>query len=657
MEICYLFKSNKKYKSLIFLIYILLNIYLTNTYAYINSYIQNNTNNNFTSDDLIELVIKTNDDINNLDLAPLNKNFEIMGQSKQVSHSIINNQASTEMQLIISLKPKTYGKLTIPSLILNNTNTNAINIYIKDISTDPEYQNKIFITAEANNNQVYVKSGLKINLTINYADDIIIRNLELSSPENPDMLLYKLNESDSQAFHNNQKYMQHKIQYLVFYNKSGNNLLPKFNLSGMKLKDNQNNNDFFARYQQQWKHFSRGTPDVPIKVLPPNKTFKNKPWLVADDIELKEEWSNNNNELPLGDAIQRTITIKAKNIPAEYLPILFDPDNPNNKNSSYKKYIDKPELENKIENNNLISILTQKITYITTKPGELKIKPINISFWDNINNKTKVISLKEKSFTINNNNLNNNYKNKIESNFNSNNEQNSIQSKSPVQEQNQNTDQNLTQNQKIDQKQSINLNSNNIDIHSDKNIHYQNYNSYYNKIFYVLITIIVILSIIVISLVIILLSPSSNNKSITKNNLFDNKQENNHIKINKSIIDNNLNKLKLAAKDNNSTLTYQILTKITDHIFKSNNQYFSNTTSNNTNINTVSELKKSLSTEQQDNINNLLASLYGINKSNWDNDFFTQEIIPAIKQIFYKITAEQNIKDKSTSKLDPLYPE
>jgi len=653
-----LVKTLHNYKT-VYLIALLffLNIISTNSFAYVNSFIQNpNDNSVYTTEDIIELVISTDtNNVNNINLSSLEKDFQILGQSRQVSHTIVNGKTKSEAQLIISIRAKKTGKLTIPAIKINSTQTKNINISVKEPSLDPRQKNAIFITTEAQNNQVYLQTALRVNVAINVEDELTVRNLELTSPKNKEINLYKIGESNNQYFHNDKRYTQYNIKYLVFYDKSGDNFLPQFVLSGVNLKDNPLSNNIFSLYQQQWKPFKKTSPKIPLKVLSPPNSFPSKTnWLSANSINITEKWSNMSSNIPIGEALQRTITITGENIPAHSLPVIYDPEK-NYTSDQYKIYVDKPEQTTKVKNGQLHSVTEQKITYITTNTGQLKTNPISITYWKNNTNSNNITTAKLKSQTFNiTTSLNTN----TSTNHDINNKS-TVQNSSNIDSINNNNNSNAisSNNSNIKKNLIVNTTDNNSSIKLDKTPNLADKSlTFSSTIFYFLISIIVILTIIIISLIIILKTPSYSTAFSNRKNKYRPTDNNNN-----SYLYKQLKKLKISAKHNNAQSTNQHLLNIASLIFASNDK-------NNPINNPISKLKDFLPIESQNNINNLLSNLYGINKNSWDSNYFYSKVIPIIKQLAkdkytdnknldaYLVSNKLNKSKQKDSGLSELYP-
>lgn len=578
-------------------------------------------NASLTTEDIIELsIVVDNVSNNNLDLSPLKANFEIINQTQQVYHSIINGKSSSKIKWLISLQAKTTGILTIPGIKVGGQITNQLPIEIKSPNIDPNKPQEIFINIETDNQELYVKAPLSILVNIYVSTNITARNLQLDLPENDNYKLYKISENNKQVFYKNKEYYLYQVKYLAFYNIPGKLKLPKFNLSGLKLKNNSRYNDVFSLYQQQWQPFNRSSHELEINILDKPVSFTQNNWFAADNVTIKQTWSSSENSIKLGDALQRTIIITGQNVPAEYLPILENPEANNINNNNYKIYVDKPELNNNTDNNMLTSTSIQRITYIPTNDGTLNLANKTISWWHN-KTKTKIDAIIEgKNFHIinTNNNLNNNVP--TEKNISSNASYQTIAPKIEAK---------IPKLSKIST--AINYAHNKIDL----------------KLFYFLCSIIFVL----LTISFILAYKLKQYKKLISNKLNSHLIDkiNTDLKTSNKQLEDELNKqikiLKTYAINQDAHHVYKTINSITKIIYPKD-------------LGSTITLRKILSEHSKIAFDALMEAIYSPHKANWDNIEFINIFIPELEQRIKNFIEKKSSKHKfnKSYNLPELYP-
>ncbi len=66
--------------------------------------------------DSVQLTLQTDSASGDPDLAPLARDFDILGRSSSTSYQLVNGQASTTRQLILTLVPHHAGTVQVPPL-------------------------------------------------------------------------------------------------------------------------------------------------------------------------------------------------------------------------------------------------------------------------------------------------------------------------------------------------------------------------------------------------------------------------------------------------------------------------------------------------------------------------------------------------------------
>jgi hypothetical protein len=614
-------------KKIISKVIILFNLLFCN-YMYGTAVLSIENDTNLTTDDLIELSIVVDDmNDNTLDLSPLKSDFEIINQTQQVYHSIINGKTSSKIQWLISVQAKTAGVLTIPSIKAGNQTTNNLQVNIKTPNYDPNKAKEIFINIETNNQELYIQTPLSILVNIYVSTNITARNLQLDMPKNDHYKLYKISEDNKQTFYKNNRYHLYQVKYLAFYDSPGKFKLPKFNLSGLILKNNTQHNDIFSLYQQQWQPFNRSTHELEVNIIDKPASFANMDWLAADNITIHQTWSNNTNSIKTGDALQRIITITGQNIPAEFLPTIEEPD-ATTEHNNYKMYVDKPEFNNNVDNNILTGSLTQKITYIPTQSGTLNLPNKTIHWWHN-KTKSKIDStIDGKNFDIVNvtGQPHSNTTALTGTENNAHNMALTNQTEAMNNNNNQNPNENLS-----------NI-TNNLARITDYSI---------NKLFYMFLGVIILLTTIILILILKLnqykqiIKDKLNNSNYVQSNSHDNA----HIKQLKSELDQQIKILKTHAINQDASLVYKSICTIAELLYP--HHYNSSLT-----------LKAQLSQACQQTFEQLLEVIYSSKKITWDNIEFINNVIPAIEQQTNILIKKQvNIhKNHQNYGLPELYP-
>ncbi|MDA9163782.1 BatD family protein, partial [Rickettsiaceae bacterium] len=161
-------------------------------------------------------------------------------------------------------------------------------------------------------------------------------------------------------------------------------IIPPLQVTGNYLEvQNQRFAGFISNDYSEYKpaeaeklvEFSLNSEGVEVKVLPPVDSVT--PWIPAKHLAITETIEAS--EYKVGEAIIRSVTIKAKGIRSNQLPDIFD-DLVNNEN--YKIYSETPELHDGINNNKITSSKKIRYTIIPQKPGNVALPTASIKWWN-----------------------------------------------------------------------------------------------------------------------------------------------------------------------------------------------------------------------------------------------------------------------------------
>ena len=121
----------------------------------------------------------------------------------------------------------------------------------------------------------------------------------------------------------------------------------------------------------------------------------NKNWLASNRFEVEESFNKATEELVPGDALIRTITFSADNLPAMMLPEI-EVENV----EGVAVYRKPPQLTDKVNRGEYIAERTEVITYVFEKAGEYEL-PKQIFFWWSLEtNSLETIELSEHTLKI-----------------------------------------------------------------------------------------------------------------------------------------------------------------------------------------------------------------------------------------------------------------
>ncbi len=363
------------------------------------------------------------------DLAPLQKDFVVLGSASQSETSFVNGRRSDRMRWSVRLQPRHAGKLVIPAIALGSEQTAPLDVDIGAMSPRAAAQvaEHVFVEIEAGaaGRSVYVQQQTPYTVRLYYDDSI--QKGELAAPDPADAVVEQLGaDKHGTAIRNGRSYNVLERTYAIAPEKSGTLRIPPLSFSGSQVlpqggeaqrQDDANpGDDLFARMLRQsplgndplFKGLASGTPfgeatqpvavqgkEVVLGVKPRPAAAAHADWLPAEAITLHDSWQDNPPELKAGEPATRTITVEAKGLSASQIPPLSlgQPANA-------RLYPEAADNQSRTDGKTIFGISTQKLTYIPNAKGRLDVPPVALDWWDVGSDRSRSAILPALSFSV-----------------------------------------------------------------------------------------------------------------------------------------------------------------------------------------------------------------------------------------------------------------
>lgn len=338
------------------------------------------------------------------DFSNLDNDFTIYSVSNSYQSRFINGTTSQLRQWQIALMPKKAGNIIIPPLSLGSLQSNPISLKVvapgseRQVRQDvhgKQNQPRFAIRGTADNTSPYVQQQINYTVTLydtgglqgdepqfmdNGKNEWIIRNLK--APEISSKVI------------NGQQMREIKFFYALFPQKSGVLETPEVRFNGYYLTQNRRGADPFedmfgagmlgANIGGFSDMFATRNP-VSLRVKPEQISVRGIPqenngnwWLPATKVSLYSEWEPKNPIFRAGEAVNRTIYLKAVGVIENQLPEI------NFKQvKGLKQYPEKAISQNGIENNEIVAVKKVANVYIPNQTGKMTLPEIEVN-WFNV---------------------------------------------------------------------------------------------------------------------------------------------------------------------------------------------------------------------------------------------------------------------------------
>lgn len=342
---------------------------------------------------LLQLRITGTNDVDQLDISPLEQDFEIQGTSQQSQLRMVNGQVSSWVDFQITLRPKRTGTLTIPALRVEGEQSEPITINVRaiDSSLQDTIDRLVYFDVELDRSEVYVQAELLYTRRLYYTSGVQIYGDLPGAPAVQNAVVLTLGETTQNiTMRGDTRYGVLEQRYAIFPERSGALSIPGFSVAAsVVLPDGR-------------RGIRVPAPDRTITVLPIPESYPgDTPWLPARSVSLSETWDppaltgqrsataaeqgHASTDVPLaaiavdaGQSLQRTIVVDVTGNGASAVP----PLNTDAGSPLMRHYPQPPEMADDLFGAHVTGRRTQAERLVPAWGGDLAIPPLTLTWWD-----------------------------------------------------------------------------------------------------------------------------------------------------------------------------------------------------------------------------------------------------------------------------------
>lgn len=356
---------------------------------------------------VLTLELADGSDSGNPDLSVLDKDFIVYSVGNAFSYNYINGVASKSRQWQIALMPKNSGKITVPSIKLGNLETQPITLNVIPASAAatetsagtggyqaPQQMNrpKFSMTAEIGNPNPYVQQQVDYTLKIYDTGGLQGDMPQFIEDGSNNWIIRSLGEPTvGSKIVNGRSLREITFRYALFPQKSGVLHTPEVRFNGYYLTRSRGMNDpfddlfggnlgsigFVDMFATRNPVLLTVKPEK-VNVQPIPSDNNGNWWLPAQQVALFAEWEPRQPVFKVGEAVNRTIYLKAVGVAESQLPELNLASV-----SGLKQYPDKAVASSGIENGQVVAVKKISNVYIPNRAGKMTIPEIAVD-WFNV---------------------------------------------------------------------------------------------------------------------------------------------------------------------------------------------------------------------------------------------------------------------------------
>ena len=250
-----------------------------------------------------------------IDLTPLNRDWEILSRSSATNARFINGQNQVTRTLEMELNPLREGTLTIPSLTAGGRSTTPLAIRVNPEPVVAPGDELVVFDASVDKSSVYVQSEVILTVTLQQA--INLDGGEISNFDIPDTVVENLERRSFQRRVGNRTWLVTELRYAVYPQKSGALRIPAIGFTAREVQPGRS-----LLGARLGKRLRMASEPLEITVNSVPTSFPGEVWLPAQALTLEENWSIDPASLNIGDSTTRTLTLTARGLLGTQLPPL-----------------------------------------------------------------------------------------------------------------------------------------------------------------------------------------------------------------------------------------------------------------------------------------------------------------------------------------------
>ncbi|MDH3907873.1 MAG: BatD family protein [Gammaproteobacteria bacterium] len=336
---------------------------------------------------MLEIVVDTDIDLQP-DVSSLHEDFYV-GQSSQLSNTmIVNGEISRSRTWTYQLMAKRTGELVIPPVAVGSESSQPQRITVRQPTNAPPGEADVFITSEVDYAESYVQAQVLYRIKVYRA--VPTRQPALRDPQfgGAEVLIEVAGEERSyDARLNDRTYNVVERAYAIFPQESGEVTISPARFEARVLRAGRITGRKVFESEPQ-----------AIRVLPipePPADFPDAAWLPARDLQLRDNWSRQPDDLKAGEPITRVIEINALGQLETQIPAIEPPNV-----SGVNIYPDRPELSRQIEPGGIRGVRKDQYAIIGVDGGVMTLPALRLPWWDVEAGEWKVAELPERSISI-----------------------------------------------------------------------------------------------------------------------------------------------------------------------------------------------------------------------------------------------------------------
>lgn len=315
------------------------------------------------------LNIQTDQSVSSIDYAPLQRQFDVGGQTVRRSFQRSNGRSTAMSLFAVGIRPRGPGVFTVPALRVGNTITAPLQLTVVAPSVLPASGDAdAFVETVVDAARPYVQQAVGVQVRLHYAVPLMSGKLEQDPPTGAS--LRQVGEDLTyQREIDGRRYNVVERRFLLIPERSGALTLPGARFNGQTM------GGFFDQvFDDGRKAVSAASPAKRLDVQPIPAQAP-QPWLPLHDLKLR--YAQAPKQARAGEAVTVEIEVIADGASATQLPPVVLAETP-----GVQLFADPPQVDEQFVDGRPRSILRRRIAIVPAQAGAVSIGGPRIEWWD-----------------------------------------------------------------------------------------------------------------------------------------------------------------------------------------------------------------------------------------------------------------------------------
>ena len=312
--------------------------------------------------------------LDQLDLAALQFDWEILSSSSSTNTSFINGTRSTTRTLSLDLLPLRDGILSIPSLSTGGNRTTPIAITVNPQTVSADGDDSVRFSIEIDKRDIYIQEQMILTVTIEQAinlDGAEVTQLELSGA-----IVEELTRRNFQRQINGRLWRVTQLRYAIYPQQRGALEIPSLSLTAREVLPGRS-----LLGARLGKRFRLSEDAIAINVKPVPEDFPGDVWLPATSLELAQSWSTTPESMEIGDSTTRTLTLAAEGLLSSQLPSITSMSD-SSKITGIRVYPDQESSDQIERTEGFLGQRTRSEALVASGSGSWTLPEVRVPWWN-----------------------------------------------------------------------------------------------------------------------------------------------------------------------------------------------------------------------------------------------------------------------------------